>query len=406
MRKPYLILSALLLASLGVTAMAQSAGATTDTQSRSRKKVVRYNEATNEVVEVAQPESSAPVYIVNSPKYESAPQAPQKVAAIAAPSVQEQPTTLIEASSLKESKADQLRKSRQDMEVQTEQKIVEKLEEARIQDEKARADRLFGATLVAPLAAPTPAPTPTPAPQIAPPPAAPQAALMPPIVVVEKAESKVEEAEEPATIKEDAKKVVETPKVDQEQKASYFVGGLVGISQYPDVNNVRGTGSGGFTIGTITPEGWVAEGTFMFSTYDLEVVSPMSYSNPYPPFKAVTQSHFSVGAKYLFLSGKLRPSAGILGSYSYRKYTNKQYGYINSDNAATNALDVGVSAGVDLMLTKNFSLGLDFKYLANVAYNTNSSYQQSFVYPQFSQPGTPLEKLDYYTLTLAGKVIF
>ncbi len=398
MKKPYLVLSVLLLSSLSLTSVAQTT-TTTESQTHARKKIVKYNEATNEVVEVATPENSAPVYIVNSPKYEAPV---QKVAAVAAPSVQEQPSTLIEASSLKESKADLLRKSRQDMEVQTEQKIVEKLEEARIQDEKARADRLFGASLAAPLAAPTPAPTP--APQLAPPPQAPQAAQQPPIVIVEKQE-KEEDAEEPAAIKTELKKPVEEAKAE-ESKPSYFVGGLVGVSEYPEANNVRGTGSGGFTVGTVTPEGWVAEGSFMYSTYDLEVVSPMNYSNPYPPFKAITQYNFSAGAKYQFLTGKLRPSIGVLGSYSYRKYTNKQYGYVSSDNAATNALDVGVSAGVDLMITKNFSLGVDFKYLTNVAYNTNSNYQQSFVYPQFSQPGTPLEKLDYYTVTLAGKVIF
>ncbi len=397
MKKPYLILSVLLLASLSVTAMAQTDSQVASPSARTKKKIVKYNESTNEVVEVSPQESSAPVYIVNSPKYEQ-----QKVAAVQ-PSVQEQPTTVIEASSLKESKADQLRKSRQDMEVQTEQKIVEKLEEARIQDEKARADRLFGASLAAPILAPTPAPTP--APELAPPPPAPQAAQQPPVVIVQKQEVVEEEpVEAPATIKAEAKKIDEV-KVDQEPKSAYYIGGLVGVSEYPDAQNVRGTGSGGFTIGTITPDGWVAEGNFMYSTYDLEVMNPyVSYATP--PFKGVTQYDFSVGAKYQFLSGKLRPSVGVLAAYDYRKYVDKQYGYVTTDSAATNALDVGLSAGIDLMITKSFSLGIDFKYLTNIAYNTNSNYQQSFVNTAYSQPGTPLEKMDYYTATLAGKILF
>ena len=401
MKKPYLFLSVLLLASLSVATMAQTDtpdAPTVRAPTRSKKKIVKYNESTNEVVEVSPQESQAPVYIVNSPKYESAP---QKVAV--QPSVQEQPSTLIEASSLKESKADQLRKSRQDMEVQTEQKIVEKLEEARIQDEKARADRLFGASLAAPLA---PAPTPTPAPLLAPPPQAPQAYQQPPVVVVERQQVVEEEpAEEPATIRAEAKKIDEV-KVETDPKSQYYIGGLVGVSEYPDAQNVRGTGSGGFTVGTITPDGWVAEGTFQYSTYDLEVMTPNVYSYSTPPFKAVTQYDFSIGAKYMFLMGRLRPSVGVLAAYDYRKYVDKQYGYVSSDSAATNALDVGLSAGLDLMITKAFSLGIDFKYFTNVAYNTNSNYQQSFTYPQFAQPGTPLEKLDYYTATLAGKVTF
>lgn len=405
MKKPYLFLSVLLLASLGITAGAQTDGTSDAPQAPTvrgtRKKVVRYNDATNEVVEVA-PQENAPVYIVNSPKYESAPQAQRM--AVVQQAVQEQPSTLIEASSLKESKADQLRKSRQDMEVQTEQKIVEKLEEARIQDEKARADRLFGASLAAPTPTPTPAPTPI---QFAPPPQAPQAQQQPPVVIVEKQEVVSEEpVDNSASIKDEVKKQLDEAKVDQEPKSTYYIGGLVGVSEYPDASNVRGTGSGGVTVGTATADGWVAEGTFMYSTYDLEVVNPYTSGNPYPPFKGVAQYNFEVGAKYQFLSGKLRPTVGVLASYDYRKYQDKQYVYVSSDSANTNALDVGLTAGLDLMITKTFSLGIDFKYFMNVAYNTNADYQQSFTNNQFRQPGTPLEKLDYYTATLAGKVTF
>ena len=55
-----------------------------------------------------------------------------------------QPTTVVEAPPASESKADSIRKQRQGQEVQTEQKIVEKLEDSRMQDEKSRADKLFG----------------------------------------------------------------------------------------------------------------------------------------------------------------------------------------------------------------------------------------------------------------------
>jgi hypothetical protein len=56
----------------------------------------------------------------------------------------QQPTTVVEASPVVESKAEVLRKQRQNAELATEQKIVEKLEDSRLQEEKARADRLFG----------------------------------------------------------------------------------------------------------------------------------------------------------------------------------------------------------------------------------------------------------------------
>ena len=55
-----------------------------------------------------------------------------------------QPTTVIEASPLTESKAETIRKARQDAELATEQTIVEKLEMSRMEDEKRRAEVLFG----------------------------------------------------------------------------------------------------------------------------------------------------------------------------------------------------------------------------------------------------------------------
>ena len=58
--------------------------------------------------------------------------------------VQKQPTTYIEASPLKKSRADQIREARQQVEADTESKIVEKLEVSRMEDEKRRADVLFG----------------------------------------------------------------------------------------------------------------------------------------------------------------------------------------------------------------------------------------------------------------------
>ena len=60
-------------------------------------------------------------------------------------SVQEQPLTIVESSPLREARGDQMRKARLSVESQTETKIVEKLESARIDDEKARQERVLAA---------------------------------------------------------------------------------------------------------------------------------------------------------------------------------------------------------------------------------------------------------------------
>ncbi|MBC7456768.1 MAG: hypothetical protein H7235_00720, partial [Bdellovibrionaceae bacterium] len=58
--------------------------------------------------------------------------------------VQKQPVTMVEASPLSSSNADSIRKSRQEEEMKTETRIVEKLETSRMEDEKRRAQVLFG----------------------------------------------------------------------------------------------------------------------------------------------------------------------------------------------------------------------------------------------------------------------
>src|SRR5690606_2509930 len=58
--------------------------------------------------------------------------------------VQTQPTTVIQANPLTESRADKLRRQRQNLELETELKIVEQLESSRMEDEKQRAGVLFG----------------------------------------------------------------------------------------------------------------------------------------------------------------------------------------------------------------------------------------------------------------------
>jgi hypothetical protein len=64
---------------------------------------------------------------------------------------------------------------------------------------------------------------------------------------------------------------------------------------------------------------------------------------------------------------------------------------------------VGVVGGADLVFTPKFALGLDFRYMFNMAsrVDSNNSYWMSS-----SQYGTPIEKLQYYVMSVVGKVTF
>lgn len=351
-----------------------------------KKRVVQFDEATNTVVEVEQTpvvEQRQPIYILNNQRQ----------------AVQEQPTTIVEAAPLSESRAEALRKRRQGLEVNTEQKIVEKLEEARMEDEKARAERLFGNGFGAGRPEQTaPAviqPQPEPVPVVIAP-QAPVQAVAP--VVAETAEDRVDVRSEIKAAMEEL-----SAKDEKTDKQSYFIGGVVGLSEYPDAVNVKGNVATGVTIGLVTEDRIVVEGSFLYSDY--EVQDYMSYY----PWKDLTQYNFSAAVKYQLLPGKLRPFAGGVVGYTYRKASDRYnsyagYGASGSNGEGTsNAFDLGAAAGLDLQLTDSFSIGGEFRYMTNVSYRRDEKYPQ---YYGAATGQSPIEEMDYYTVTLGGKFTF
>jgi hypothetical protein len=350
------------------------------------KRLVQIDDSTGELVEVTPTEANAAVQtqpgivILNSQK---ATQSSTQSA------IQDQPTNVIEDSPLTMSAAERRRRDRQTLEMRTEQKIVEKLEESRIEDERARAERLFGNGFSGQQ-------------QQAPAPQAVQVIQAPqPVQVVEvpvpKEEPKVDVKQEVRAALEEMKPK-ETPK-----QTSYYVQGLVGIGDYPDAINVRGNVATGFSFGLVTPERFVAEGTFQYSEYDIEDMQA-GYSYGYPPFKTLNQYNFQAAIKYQILGGKIRPVIGAIAGYTYRSYEEQQYYYVgNVKNVSTNAFDIGALAGLDLQLTDSFALGFDLRWMKNIAYRENSDFQQSFVYPR---AGKVVEELDYYLGSLTGKFTF
>jgi hypothetical protein len=185
-------------------------------------------------------------------------------------------------------------------------------------------------------------------------------------------------------------------------KNQNFIAGLIGLGAYPDVVNVRGNGSMGVAVGLVTADRVVAEGSFLYGNYDLEDLFAFSAS-PYgygyqPRMVNMKQYNFTAAVKYQVLPGKIRPNIGGVASYTRRSYSEYKSEYLTSD-----ALDVGVAGGLDVALTDAFSVGLDLRYFWNMAYKTNTSVQQSFVYNRGSNP---VESLQYYTATLAGKFTF
>lgn len=307
------------------------------------------------------------------------------------PAYQKQPTTFIEASPLSDSKADMIRKNRQDEEMRTETRIVEKLEQSRMEDEKKRASVLFGDKFdklqnneqqVQP-AAPVQ-----------------QQPAQP--VYIEPKETLSRDAvreEVRAALKEDETAV--TAPVE-----SRYFAGIAGIGEYPDVKNVKGNYSLGAAFGTRYDEYLLVEGSFLMSNYAVDLKNNSyvhSYGTVIDSYE-VNQYQGAIAAKYQLLGGMIRPVLGGLIAYSYRKFTltNGFSGAQNQDTGYSHAVDLGVVTGVDVEFSQRFSLGLDLKYMFNMSSRVTAEYANS----SYGYMGTPIEKLQYYIAGISARVNF
>lgn len=360
--------------------------------------------------------SGQPIYILNQAT-------PTSNAQVQTSQVQKQPQVDITASPLQKSRAEQIREARQQVEVDTENRIVEKLEVSRIEDEKRRANVLFGQqfdqlsqqnnninaqnvnlnqqTNQGIQQVPV---------QMVPVQLAPVAPVAP-----AKEDDFVDGVENREWIREEIRAALKTEEeLPVEPLESRYFGAIIGIGDYPDVRNVRGNYLLGATFGTKFDNAYAIEGSFTYGDYSVEQYGGGFYDPAYgswvPRMVDVQQYSGSLAAKYMLFDGMVKPVFGGLVQYSYRnfRWSQDQYNYAipasRSENATSHAIDVGVIAGADIDFSKKFSLGLDFRYMYNLSSRVDTGGSGTFLTsPQF---GTPIEKLQYYTMSLIGKVNF
>lgn len=322
--------------------------------------------------------------------------------------VQKQATTYVQDTPLKESRAEQIRKSRQDAEVETENRIVEKLEQSRMEDEKKRANVLFGdkfnqlnnnqnSNSESQAQAPAPA-----------------AAAQPPVVVLQQAAPKDDTRE---LIREELRSAkIAEEEIKPEPVQSKYMAVLVGMSDFPDAKNVQGNASLGVAFGTKYDDTLIVEGTFNYSSFQVEQLNnyyiqptyfATSYANSYNGSRLVDVNQYSgaLAAKVQMFSGLVKPVVGGVMQYSYRTYSwAEEYLNVSDESANSYALDVGLLGGVDLEFSPKFTLGFDYRYMFNMANKTSAPSSSQYYYSP--TVGTPLDKLQYWTMSLVGRVSF
>lgn len=341
------------------------------------------------------PVSGQPIYILNQAT-------PTSNAQLQQAQIQKQPTTVIEASPLSDSRAEQIRRARQDAEMQTEQRIVEKLEQSRMEDEKKRAGVLFGDKFNQLNS---------------------NEAQQPQVVQQPVQVQQVQEPQEDTRdiIREELAAAMKTEEEAVAPVETKYVAGILGIGDYPDTRQVRGNYALGVAFGT-KYDNFIVEGSFMYSNYTVEgqgyYSGGYSYGYPYstgypygsggyyiPDTIDVQQYSGTLAAKVQLFSGIIKPVFGGLVSYSYRGYSwdnRYSYAYVNDTKANSSAIDIGAVVGADLEFSPKYSLGLDYRYMWNLSSRINGGN----TWMSGPQYGTQLEKLQYYVMSLVGRVNF
>ncbi len=321
--------------------------------------------------------------------------------------VVKQPTTTVIASPLDESRAERLRKQRQEYEIQTENKIVEKLEQSRLEDERNRAEKLFGDKQeVAPVVQPAVIQQ-MPVQQVVAP------------VVEEKsvtqddlsaAKQEIITAIEAKKI-EEPKPIAEAILVDkiQEKKAQHrtYMTSTVGLQDYMSAMNIESRGAAGLGIGRTFDDGMSIEGSFLYSNYFMD---DLFWVTGTPIFRELDQWNLQMAGKYSFFKGsQFRPYVGGLASWTYRKYYDRVVytwsgGYIPPENEATSwAFDVGVTAGFDFVFGENFAAGVEYRYSMNLFHRSESDILSRQYRPQGA---SLVEETDYSAFLINGKYRF
>lgn len=323
----------------------------------------------------------------------SEPVATQQIVQQVTVPVVEQPPTVVTASPLTTSRAEELRKQRERMEIENEQKIVEKLEQSRMEDEQKRLQLLFGngqqqqqeqkqeqkieqaaPAVVAPAVAPAP--------------------------VKSEEELKAEIAAQVRADLESVKKEEES----QKSKARWSVGGVLSTLDYPDAVNVGSDFGAGIVVNWMTDDHLGIEFSAVFSQATID--------ESFSVFKEVNQSNWSVAPKYFFFDRAFTPVVGGIVSYTHREYRKMyQWGYSVTglgNDATTDSLDIGLLVGVQFNANKNLSFGIDYRWLTNVEtrYSEPRAFNRSIYNSQGYTGYRPLEEIDYRFINMSMSFMF
>lgn len=312
--------------------------------------------------------------------------------------VEQRPTVYVESSPLDESKASRMRKQREAVEAETEMRIVEKLEQDRMESERERAQRLFGEKWDKQQ---------TQIPQH-------NQNLAPVVVGPSAAEQELEKEDFKQDLREIVtelraeEKEVDAPPVTGEQ---YYLLLQGGAGVYPGVENVRGAYNLGVHFGIDYVYGLMVEAGLSFSNYDMYECAGYNGGCNYSPLNAnlreIRQTNVGLALKYKFnSSSRIKPVVGGVASIAFREYELMNGNGYNAVSAKSQALDLGVVGGVDVELGPRLAIGADIRYMFNITNRVDGANFGANNFNAFSANSSPIEELQYYLFNVNMRVSF
>jgi hypothetical protein len=308
----------------------------------------------------------------------------------------------VEASPLNESRLDRLKRKRLEQERANEEKLVERIESDRIEREHKRAAKTE--TLTFEDQALKEAEKSIEVNQVS----TKETTVVAPVQVVEEKQVKSSETvvvKPVAAIEEDFSKI---EKKQPDEPTRWFVSGNAGLADYA-AQNVKGIYAAGISFGVVLPERIVVEGGILFSSFDV-VAQPTGYfGDVYARTIQMDQRNYTLGAKYQFTRTRIRPTAGVLVSYTTREF---QDSWVK--RPGSQGFDAGLSAGADIALNEQFSIGADLRYMMNLSSRrdnsntTPSGYGYNYGYGPYPgvQGGNFIDEINYYVLGINAQIRF
>ena len=193
-------------------------------------------------------------------------------------------------------------------------------------------------------------------------------------------------------------------------RSAMYVGGSFNYGIFHGVGHIRNGLGASALVGLASFESSVsAEFAFNYNRYNLGTYYgvPVSYARSHSFMNNINQLEEysgSVNVRYQLIDNSaLRPALGLVAAYRYRTYSpwTRAYDHYTS----VDAIDCGISAGLDFVISDKVSFGVDYRYMLNLHHAVDGFYQDDLWGRGYYGLGN-IENLSYMMLNFTTRLYF